>query len=50
MLPAQRQQQILADIKQNGVGSITELSQKYRVSEMTMADQVICSLIAANLG
>lgn len=36
MLPAQRQQQILADIKQNGVGSITELSQKYRVSEMTI--------------
>lgn len=36
MLPAQRQQQILEDIKKNGVGSITELSQKYGVSEMTI--------------
>ena len=36
MLPAQRQQRILKDIEKNGVGSITELSQKYAVSEMTI--------------
>ena len=36
MLPAQRQQRILEDIEKNGVGSITELSQKYAVSEMTI--------------
>ena len=36
MLPAQRQQQILEDIKKNGVGSIAELSHKYAVSEMTV--------------
>ena len=36
MLPAQRQQKILADIEKNGVVSIAELSQKYAVSEMTI--------------
>lgn len=36
MLPAQRQQQILEDIKKNGAGFIAELSQKYAVSEMTI--------------
>ena len=36
MLPAQRQQRILEDIEKNGVGSISELSQKYAVSEMTI--------------
>jgi DeoR/GlpR family transcriptional regulator of sugar metabolism len=36
MLPAQRQQQILEEIRKNGVGSIAELSQLYAVSEMTI--------------
>jgi DeoR/GlpR family transcriptional regulator of sugar metabolism len=36
MLPAQRRQQILEDIRRNGVGLIVNLSQKYGVSEMTI--------------
>lgn len=36
MLPAQRLQNILEDIKSNGVRAVTELSQKYDVSEMTI--------------
>lgn len=36
MLPAQRIQNILEDIKSNGIRSVTELSLKYDVSEMTI--------------
>jgi len=36
MLPAERQQRILEDIERAGVCSITELSQRYAVSEMTV--------------
>lgn len=36
MLPAQRLQNILDDIKTNGIRSVSELSQKYDVSEMTI--------------
>ncbi|MEZ4518769.1 MAG: DeoR/GlpR family DNA-binding transcription regulator [Chloroflexota bacterium] len=36
MLPAQRLQNILEDIKTDGVYSVGELSQKYDVSEMTI--------------
>lgn len=36
MLPAQRRRQILADIEIHGGSTIIELSQKYKVSEMTV--------------
>ena len=36
MLPAQRIQNILEDIKSNGVSTVNELSQRYDVSEMTI--------------
>jgi DeoR/GlpR family transcriptional regulator of sugar metabolism len=36
MLASQRRQQILEDINSHGVGIVTNLSEKYRVSEMTI--------------
>ncbi len=36
MLPAQRIQQILQHITEHGVGTVSDLSQKYQVSEMTV--------------